>query len=314
MASYVTLTSAWTPASSCLAGTAYNQVIYTTVDGHDDQYSWYNIFGNPTPAAYGPPSGKCLPPSYLPNVPYLTHSCPEGYTAACDSDTTIGGVAGTAMNCCPSGAWSFTCPGVGDNNPYGCYVPGTANETRTGWLTDFAHTPRTGHPVTYTAGEDNDGIVAWAVHVVVAPDFTPTTTSSSSSSQPDATDTPPDSSSSSDSESGLTTGAKAGIGVGVAVGVLAILAVIGLLLRRRRTKPVSGRDGGSGGGGGDGPLQEIQHHHQQEYEPPTAPGYYYDDPNKVAAPSELPSMGAPSELGASGQSAFGQDRGAAELP
>ncbi|KAI3319780.1 hypothetical protein HD806DRAFT_507986 [Xylariaceae sp. AK1471] len=302
---YQTFPATWTPASSCLASTAYYQAVfshYTGIDGSESQ-SYVNMFGNPTPSHYAPPSGPCLPPSYTPKVPSATDGpCPTGYTAVYAVDSVYNGLPANSVACCPSGAFSFSYL----DNVYGCRAHYTAGEGLTGWSTDLARIPPTGRPITYTASEEG-GIVAWAIRLLSIPTsssairssttsivIATTTPSNFGSSNPtviipttSAANAPtipsnPEGASASHS-SGLSTGAKAGIGVGGGVGVLLLLFANALILRRRRVKLVSQQNNNYPESVVVSPLGPW------EYKPPTNPSELYSNNAHVrnSTPVEL---------------------------
>ncbi|KAI0202654.1 hypothetical protein F4808DRAFT_468299 [Astrocystis sublimbata] len=88
--SYPSLTSSWTPESSCVASTGFWYVIYAH-QATNVVYS--NMFGMPSvtnsidakDTGQGiTPTGGCVPPSYTLGVPYLTDGdCPPRYFRAC---------------------------------------------------------------------------------------------------------------------------------------------------------------------------------------------------------------------------------------
>ncbi|KAI3338064.1 hypothetical protein F4824DRAFT_461044 [Ustulina deusta] len=83
------LTSSWTPASSCVASTGFWYVVYAP------NVVFSNMFGMPSVTNTGQrstPTGGCVPPSYTLSVPNLTDGgCPTHYFGACSTSTSYAG-------------------------------------------------------------------------------------------------------------------------------------------------------------------------------------------------------------------------------
>ncbi|KAI1280200.1 hypothetical protein F5Y07DRAFT_356232 [Xylaria sp. FL0933] len=159
--SYPSLTTSWTPASSCQASTGYWYVVY----GPDVIFS--NMFGMPSVTNLGrksSPTGGCVPPSYTLSVPYLTDGgCPPDYFGACSTATLYGGQSADYIMCCPrASGWNFNCAAAVDPEPapYGCQATFTSGDTIIGSRTDLI--AKTGQAETHTVAGDS-GVNAWGI-------------------------------------------------------------------------------------------------------------------------------------------------------
>ncbi|KAI1401726.1 hypothetical protein F4819DRAFT_312279 [Hypoxylon fuscum] len=237
--SYPTLPSTWTAPSSCLASTAYYYVIEQTATNGDLLIE--QIFGIPTPAQFIP-SGTCVPPSYDPDVPYITDGpCPTGYSVACATGADFQGTPASSVTCCPSGVFNFSC-----EKNFGCIVDATSGEVWTGSRTDIALSPPTGVPETHTPRE-GEQLQAWGIRMLSTmptsststPSLTLPTTSTSGNAESLPTSDVDSDPTATPSPAGLSTGAKAGIGVGVGLAALLFLIAGALLFRRRRQNRIS---------------------------------------------------------------------------
>src|ERR1700761_3705052 len=91
--SIASLTSAFTPAPSCLVSANIWQ-IYASCDFSFSCY--YLLQGSPS-------TSDCFPVGYnpTPTAYYSPGRCPQGYTPACSQINTAGTVRETAQTCCP---------------------------------------------------------------------------------------------------------------------------------------------------------------------------------------------------------------------
>ncbi|KAI0861054.1 hypothetical protein F4860DRAFT_187050 [Xylaria cubensis] len=245
--SYPSLTTSWTPASSCVASTGFWYVVYASGAVFSD------MFGMPSVTNLGQkssPTGGCVPPSYTLSVPYLTDGgCPKNYFGACSTATSYRGRSADYIMCCPLvSGWNFNCAPATDPEPvpYGCQASFPSGAIITGSRTDLV--VRTGQAETHTVGGDH-GVNAWGIALLSTPPLTsssaiastiasailPTATYSSTTSMTSGP-LPVSTSISDSSVQGLGTGAAAGIGVGVGVGVFAILGLLAFWLLRRKRK------------------------------------------------------------------------------
>lgn len=159
--SYPSLTSSWTPASSCVASTGFWYVVYATNVVYSD------MFGMPSVTNLGQgstPTGDCVPPSYTLSVPYLTDGdCPTHYFRACSTGTSYAGRSADYIWCCPSvQGWNFNCAPATDTGaaPYGCQATFDSGDIITGSRTDLV--VHTGQAETHTVGGDH-GVNAWGI-------------------------------------------------------------------------------------------------------------------------------------------------------
>lgn len=159
--SYPSLTSSWTPASSCVTSTGFWYVVYATHVVYSD------MFGMPSVTNIGQrstPTGGCVPPSYTLSVPYLTDGdCPVNYFRACSTGTSYAGHSADYIWCCPSvQGWNFNCAPATDAGaaPYGCQATFASGDIITGSRTDLVQ--RTGQAETHTVGADH-GVNAWGI-------------------------------------------------------------------------------------------------------------------------------------------------------
>ncbi|KAI0403072.1 hypothetical protein F4802DRAFT_322842 [Xylaria palmicola] len=251
---YPSLTTSWTPDSSCVTSTAFWYVVY----GEDVVFS--DMFGMPSVTNLGQessPTGGCVPPSYTLSVPYLTHGgCPKNYFGACSTATSYEGRPADYIMCCPSVSdWNFNCAAATDAEaaPYGCQATFTSGAVITGSRTDLIAS--TGQAETHTIGDDR-GVNAWGIAILSTPSLSSSSTAlpASSSTIGTASGAVPTSATASTSNSaptsassaqGLSTGAAAGIGVGVGVGASAILGILAFwfLRRKRRSRQQSMSEG-----------------------------------------------------------------------
>ncbi|KAI1372370.1 hypothetical protein F4677DRAFT_432672 [Hypoxylon crocopeplum] len=150
---YPTLPSSWTAPSSCLASTANYMVIIST--NSEDHPLFLDMFGIPSPTEFvATPSGPCVPPSFTPEVPYITDGpCPVGYSTACATAAVFLGSPASSVTCCPRFVRKpfriFACI----QNAYGCVDWFSSGEIWTGSRTDLAISPPTGEPETRTPNE-----------------------------------------------------------------------------------------------------------------------------------------------------------------
>ncbi|KAI0471187.1 hypothetical protein F4859DRAFT_484680 [Xylaria cf. heliscus] len=241
--SYPSLTTSWTPASSCVTSTGFWYVVYAT----DVVFS--NMFGMPSVTNLGQgstPTGGCVPPSYTLSVPYLTDGdCPTNYFRACSTGTSYAGQSADYVWCCPSvKGWNFNCAPATDTGaaPYGCQASFDSGNIITGSRTDLIE--HTGQAETHTVGGDH-GVNAWGIALLstsASSTSTATTTTTTSPSRSTIStiastsiSTSPTSTPTSSAQ-GLSTGAAAGIGAGIGVAALAILGFLIFWLLRRRYK------------------------------------------------------------------------------
>ncbi|KAI0432462.1 hypothetical protein F5Y09DRAFT_329661 [Xylaria sp. FL1042] len=235
--SYPSLTTSWTPASSCLSSTGYWYVVY------GPSVAFSNMFGMPSVTDLGrksSPAGGCVPPSYTLSVPYLTDGgCPPHYFGACSTVTSYGGQLARYIMCCPrASGWNFNCAAAVDPEPapYGCQATFTSGDTIIGSRTDLI--AKTGQAETHTVAGDS-GVNAWGIALLSVRFMqrAHSTSSSSPSSKQNSTSTSTSTPISPSSTHSLSTGTAVGIGVGVGLGVLAILGLVIFWLLRRKYKP-----------------------------------------------------------------------------
>src|SRR5436305_15222935 len=96
MAQPPTLTTQFTPPSSCLATSAFYQ-IWTSVCASPLITCDMELFGVPDITG-------CFPPGYTPSLDfyYSPGVCPSGYTPACTSFNTVSSLIETIYTCCPT--------------------------------------------------------------------------------------------------------------------------------------------------------------------------------------------------------------------
>jgi hypothetical protein len=162
--SYPSLTSSWTPASSCVTSTGFWYVVYAT------NVVFSDMFGMPSVTNIGQgstPKGGCVPPSYTLGIPYLTDGgCPTHYFAACSTGTFYADHSADYIWCCPSvEGWHFNCAPATDPGaaPYGCQATFDSGDIITGSRTDLVE--HTGQAETHTVGDDH-GVNAWGIAIL----------------------------------------------------------------------------------------------------------------------------------------------------
>ncbi|KAI0509295.1 hypothetical protein F5B22DRAFT_617601 [Xylaria bambusicola] len=304
--SYPSLTSNWTPMSSCVTSTGFWFVVY------ESHALFSNMFGMPSVTNNGQgrtPIGGCVPPSYTLSVPYITDGgCPTNYFRACSTGTSYAGQSADYIWCCPSvQGWNFNCAPATDTGaaPYGCQATFASGDTIMGSRTDLVE--HTGQAETHTVRDDR-GVNAWGIAILsTSPPSTLTIPAMTTTSSPGLTisatvgtntNTDPDSPHTSPSQ-GLSPGAAAGVGTGVGVAALAILGVLIFWLLRRKYKA----------------KQEHQRQEQQQQQPlpqsyqnsfydgssfgQQGPNFYaltLTKHNSIAPSTEMPALGVPFEL------------------
>ncbi|KAH7398739.1 hypothetical protein DE146DRAFT_500885 [Phaeosphaeria sp. MPI-PUGE-AT-0046c] len=240
--SIAALTTAFAPPSSCIASDNVWKV-YTTCPGNNACY--FLLQGPPNTAGCLPPGYKFESTSY-----YSPAVCPSGYTPACSATNTINKATETAYTCCPT-ARKFECLSSKwlEAWPFQSSLGCVSNFKDTGSM-PVTISDRFSTSVGMEEYDDRGGINAFAVQVrFQATDFATTssglmptnsaTPASAPTGGPTSTSTPPNEPAS----SGLSTGAKAGIGAGVGVAILALFAVLGLMLFRRKKQREAGQCG-----------------------------------------------------------------------
>ncbi|KAI8629799.1 hypothetical protein F5Y19DRAFT_432019 [Xylariaceae sp. FL1651] len=240
--SYPSLTSSWTPASSCVTSTGFWYAIYATGNVFSDMFGMPSVTNIDQRSS---PTGGCVPPSYTLSVPYLTDGgCPTSYSAACSTRTSYAGQSADLIWCCPSvEGWNFNCAPAGNPAPpYGCQASFTAGAIITGSRTDLI--ALTGQAETHTVAGDH-GVNAWGIALLSTPAsststvsttvITPTSRSTTSNTIGTSTSTSPTLVPTSSGQ-GLSTAAEAGIGVGVGIAALVILGLLMFWLLRRKYK------------------------------------------------------------------------------
>lgn len=289
---FPTLPSDWAPSSQCVASTAFYYIIERTYGptGTAPGGVIYSLmYGIPTPKEYGTiktatPSGTCVPPSFISDVPYITDSgtCPSGYSFACASQTTHSDAPASVITCCPSGAFNFEC-GDGD---YGCTTLGSSGQTWIGTRTDLVQL--TARPDTFTVGGGNY-LFAWGIKLLSTSSTSTSIDSSATSTSTAASGTQTDdseatsagsggtiasSTSTAAASAGLSSGARIGVGVGVGVAGALILAALGwFFLYQRRRRRARGPPPGA-------ELQGSYNYHSGEPSP-----NYYDGPPRTSPDS-----------------------------
>ncbi|KAI1291575.1 hypothetical protein F5Y03DRAFT_376362 [Xylaria venustula] len=262
--SYPSLTSSWTPASSCVRSTGFWYVVYATNAFFSD------MFGMPSVTDIGQestPEGGCVPPSYTLSIPYLTAGgCPTHYFAACSTETFYADHSADYIWCCPSvEGWNFNCAPATDPGaaPYGCQATFNSGDIITGSRTDLIEL--TGQAETHTVQGDN-GVNAWGIAILSTSAPSTSTVETMSTAAPSrstigisaaistGTSTSNPSSTTSSSAQGFSTGAAAGIGVGVGGAALAIIGLLIFWLLRRKYKTIQEQE------------QHQRQQHQQEQE------------------------------------------------
>ncbi|KAI0444517.1 hypothetical protein F4803DRAFT_560872 [Xylaria telfairii] len=235
---YPSLTTIWTPASSCVTSTGFWYVVYAYDKSSNAIFS--DMFGMPSVTNIGQmsnPTGGCVPPSYTLSVPYLTDGgCPKSYHGACSTATSYGGQSADYIMCCPLvSGWDFNCARAGAHPvPYGCQATFTSGALITGSRSDLVSS--TGQAETHTIVHDN-GVNAWGIALLSTPQLTSSNTISPTTSPTISTTSgAAPTSISALSSQGLSSGAAAGIGVGVGVGAFAILGLLAFWFLRHRRK------------------------------------------------------------------------------
>lgn len=161
---YPSLTTSWTPSSSCVTSTGFWYVIYAYDKSSNGLFS--DMFGMPSVTNIGQmsnPTGGCVPPSYTLSVPYLTDGgCPKSYYGACSTATSYSGQSADYIMCCPLvSGWDFNCaPAGADPVPYGCQATFTSGALITGSRSDLVSS--TGQVETHTVVDDH-GVNAWGI-------------------------------------------------------------------------------------------------------------------------------------------------------
>ncbi|KAJ2986497.1 hypothetical protein NUW58_g4999 [Xylaria curta] len=245
--SYPSLTSSWTPSSSCVTSTGFWYVVYAS------NVVFSDMFGMPSVTNTGQgssPTGGCVPPSYTLSVPYLTDGgCPTHYSRACSTATLYSDRLADYIMCCPMVlGWNFNCAAATDDGPvpYGCQATFAEGDIIIGSRTDLVAS--TGQAETHTVGNDH-GVNAWGIALLSTPSRTSSSTTVQATSSKVSTSsaiTTFDSASASTPTStsppqSLGTGAAAGIGVGVGVGVFAALGLLTFWCLRRKRKANQGQ-------------------------------------------------------------------------
>ncbi|KAI0968448.1 hypothetical protein F4678DRAFT_482055 [Xylaria arbuscula] len=267
--SYPSLTSSWTPASSCVTSTGFWYVVYAT------DVAFSDMFGMPSVTDIGresTPDGSCVPPSYTLSIPYLTDGgCPSYYFAACSTETFYADHSADYIWCCPSvEGWNFNCAPATDLGaaPYGCQATFDSGDIITGSRTDLIE--HTGQAETHTVGGDH-AVNAWGIAILstsasstsTVPTMTTTAPSKLTISMSAATSTSSPGSTPSSSAQGLSTGAAAGIGVGVGGAALAIIGLLIFWLQRRKYKTKQQPQ----------PQQQQEQEQEQQYQQPPHQSY-----------------------------------------
>ncbi|KAJ6007892.1 hypothetical protein N7540_011868 [Penicillium herquei] len=220
------LTTTFVPPTEC------------TTDTYDISWSqssgytwWWESLG-------GQDWSTCFPSQYEPTSYFSPGICPEGYTAAGESQVTSGSEVETRATCCPS----FYNAQTGDDWPWYTTNPCTSSNANASSVYSYTVTVSGTSTVTETGtfGVNAKGVsIRWKSADFASSTATLTSTSdlitSTTTSQTAAAiATAPSDSNSQKSSSGLSTGAKAGVGVGVVAGAILLIALAFWLYRRRQ--------------------------------------------------------------------------------
>ncbi|KAJ5676059.1 hypothetical protein N7462_008956 [Penicillium macrosclerotiorum] len=188
----------------------------------------------------------CFPSEYEPTSYFSPGICPEGYSAAGESQVTSSGEVETRATCCPS----YYNAQTGTDWPWYTSNQCTSSNANASSVYSYTVTVSGTSTVTQTGtfGVNAKGVsIRWK-----SADFAPSTSSLSASSTTTTSASTPDTTSqaatattiaasaaasdnsSQNSSSGLSTGAKAGMGVGIAAGAMIFITLAFWLYRRRR--------------------------------------------------------------------------------
>ncbi|KAI0384634.1 hypothetical protein F5Y04DRAFT_277364 [Hypomontagnella monticulosa] len=300
------LTTTFTPPADCVASSALYWVRTSS--------TFYWLHGQPA-------QSSCFPDNYSPyqDQYYSPGICPAGYTRACESVSTSGGVATTRATCCPQG--NYGCAPTSSSYSYawgptlGCQSVYRVDTTTS--FTTVDGTPRGGETVGTPVSLRAPGtIMAYAVVIRNAETATTATepiTSGSgnslqrpnsliasetgaASSTPTTTEAQPSDSSSDGNGSGINGGAAAGIAIGAAVGILllggAIVSLFWSRWVRKKRRAAEERaqadaiDSGTGMWWTKSPTQQRQQAVQINW-PPTELAHERE-PKEVSAESQVP--------------------------
>ncbi|KAN0104895.1 hypothetical protein V8E51_010640 [Hyaloscypha variabilis] len=210
------LTTTFTPPTSCL--TSFSTTEWSTVATGVGFF-----FAGPFLTTSG-----CMPPNFqfTSTAYYSPGVCPDGYTSACTSLSSIGTVSETIVTCCPT---SYACNSAPDLAAYpwqytfGCQSLITAEDIFTSVVVVSGSVTLSSGPMTDDAGAVN----ALSVQVrYQATDFQ----SSTSTPTPTPTPTSPTTSASTSSTGGASSGGSHGISTGAAAGIGVGSAAVVILL------------------------------------------------------------------------------------
>ncbi|KAI2632687.1 hypothetical protein GGS26DRAFT_87486 [Hypomontagnella submonticulosa] len=288
------LTTTFTPPANCVASSALYWVKTSS--------TFYWLHGQPA-------QSSCFPDNYSPSQDqyYSPGICPHGYTRACESVSSTGGVVTTRATCCPPGNYGCAPTSSSYDYPWGPTL-GCQSVYRVATTTSFTTidgTPRGGEtagtPVSLRAPGT---IMAYGVVIRNKSSATATTSapgnnSSQRPNSPIASETgtqQPNSSSSNGSGSEISSGAAAGIAIGAALGVLVLgSAILWLfwsrwLRRKRREAGERARaDAANQGNWWTGsPTQQQQQQQVVQINWPPTELAHEREPKEVSAEAQVP--------------------------